>query len=148
MGGYCNRPNECICRSGYSGARCEVGKLLLSHRQYSRVYILRVWRKDSFYNTKEFCFTSRTSGFLSNMYALMHACADLLPCQRRSPCQNGATCTNDGSGGYRCTCVTGYTGTNCQININDCSPNPCHNGGTCRVSAGDRPLSILDNFWL
>lgn len=67
-----------------------------------------------------------------------HTHADLFPCQRHTPCQDGATCTNNGYGGYRCTCVAGYTGTNCQTNINDCSPNPCHNGGTCIVSAGGK----------
>ena len=30
-----------------------------------------------------------------------------------SPCQNGATC-NDQVNKYRCTCVAGYAGTNCQ----------------------------------
>ncbi len=37
-----------------------------------------------------------------------------LPCILTSPCQNGATCTNNNLGGYACTCVNGYTGTNCQ----------------------------------
>ena len=26
VGGYCRVPNECICRSGYSGATCQTGK--------------------------------------------------------------------------------------------------------------------------
>ena len=26
LGGYCNVPGECICRDGYSGANCEIGK--------------------------------------------------------------------------------------------------------------------------
>jgi hypothetical protein len=39
-------------------------------------------------------------------------------------------CT-DGVNSYTCTCQPGYTGTNCQTNINECSPNPCQNGGSC-----------------
>ena len=35
---------------------------------------------------------------------------------------------------YICTCVDGWTGTSCEMNIDDCSPNPCQNGGTCTVS--------------
>ncbi|MRB67813.1 hypothetical protein GH825_31145, partial [Bacillus thuringiensis] len=34
--------------------------------------------------------------------------------------------------GYTCSCVAGYTGARCQTNINECSPNPCKNGATCR----------------
>ena len=35
--------------------------------------------------------------------------------------------------GYMCSCNIGYTGTNCDQNIDDCSPNSCQNGGTCLV---------------
>ena len=40
-----------------------------------------------------------------------------LPCTLNKPCQNGATCTNDNVGGYKCTCATGYTGTNCEYGM-------------------------------
>ncbi|XP_060595177.1 fibropellin-1-like, partial [Ruditapes philippinarum] len=30
-----------------------------------------------------------------------------------------------------CTCVAGYTGTNCETDIDDCNPNPCQNGAAC-----------------
>jgi hypothetical protein len=40
-------------------------------------------------------------------------------------------CTDQGTNAYSCQCPAGYTGTNCQTNINDCSPNPCMNGGSC-----------------
>lgn len=32
---------------------------------------------------------------------------------------------------YRCLCVTGYTGPNCEVNINDCASSPCLNHATC-----------------
>jgi hypothetical protein len=47
-----------------------------------------------------------------------------------APCLNGATCQSNASD-YTCICAPGYTGTNCEININDCAPMPCLNGGTC-----------------
>jgi len=41
--------------------------------------------------------------------------------------------------GYQpCECTNGFLGENCDIQINDCSSNPCQNGGTC--------LDKLDGF--
>ena len=37
----------------------------------------------------------------------------------------------DGNNSYTCICDAGYTGDNCETNINECDPNPCQNGGTC-----------------
>ncbi|XP_066023374.1 uromodulin-like [Pocillopora verrucosa] len=34
--------------------------------------------------------------------------------------------------GYRCLCAAGFTGLKCETDIDDCSANPCHNGGSCR----------------
>jgi hypothetical protein len=48
-----------------------------------------------------------------------------------NPCSNGGSCANDGSGGFTCSCVAGYSGATCATNIDDCSPNPCQNGGSC-----------------
>src|SRR5262249_37324395 len=30
-----------------------------------------------------------------------------------------------------CQCAPGFTGVNCEVNIDDCVGNPCKNGGTC-----------------
>ena len=35
---------------------------------------------------------------------------------------------------YSCSCMDGYTGMNCQTDIDECSSNPCQNGGTCEDS--------------
>ena len=40
-------------------------------------------------------------------------------------------------GGYECNCSMGWTGDRCQIDIDDCGPVPCQNGGTCYVSCPD-----------
>ena len=34
--------------------------------------------------------------------------------------------------GYYCECLDGYTGTNCEVEINECAVNPCIQG-TCQV---------------
>ena len=47
-------------------------------------------------------------------------------------CVNGATCKDlEGEGAYKCTCVPGYNGYNCQHNIDECASSPCKNGATC-----------------
>ena len=35
--------------------------------------------------------------------------------------------------GYNCDCASGYTGGNCQTDIDECRGNPCMNGATCTV---------------
>ena len=40
----------------------------------------------------------------------------------------------DGVNDYSCQCVPGYIGRQCETNSDDCTPNPCSNGGTCSVS--------------
>ena len=60
--------------------------------------------------------------------------SDLNYCTHHKPCKNGATCTNTGEGSYTCQCMDGYSGTNCEIEIDDCKHQPCRNAGTCMVS--------------
>ena len=38
---------------------------------------------------------------------------------------------NNDNNGYMCVCNPGYSGQNCGVNTNECSSNPCQNGGTC-----------------
>ena len=37
---------------------------------------------------------------------------------------------------YKCECPIGWTGGNCEININECDPDPCKNGGKCKDGIG------------
>ncbi|XP_019635893.1 PREDICTED: von Willebrand factor D and EGF domain-containing protein-like [Branchiostoma belcheri] len=51
------------------------------------------------------------------------------------PCQNGGSCAPDpdmprGQGYYACVCP-GYTGDECETEIDECQSDPCVNGGTC-----------------
>ncbi|XP_077972920.1 uncharacterized protein LOC120337160 isoform X3 [Styela clava] len=48
-------------------------------------------------------------------------------CQGKN-CTGNRTC--DSKTGD-CVCPAGYTGSQCEINIDDCQQNPCQNGGTC-----------------
>ncbi|XP_033115647.1 protein jagged-1-like, partial [Anneissia japonica] len=46
------------------------------------------------------------------------------------PCQNAGTCL-DGVNGYLCQCSAGWTGQNCEVDIDECASVPCQNGATC-----------------
>ena len=46
-------------------------------------------------------------------------------------CGNAGSCIQDVTGDIICLCEEGWTGSNCSENINDCTNNPCSNGGTC-----------------
>lgn len=68
------------------------------------------------------------------MLRVFGVCPDLNYCTTKKPCRNGATCENEGEGSYVCKCAPGYTGTNCEQELNSCQYTPCNNGGTCTVS--------------
>lgn len=53
----------------------------------------------------------------------------------RTPCRNRGTCTNL-HGGYSCACRPGYTGTNCETDIDDCAPSE---SGFTRARRGTAP---------
>lgn len=45
-----------------------------------------------------------------------------------------------------CSCRAGFTGQRCEININDCSSNPCANGGTCHDGVNEYTCSCAPGF--
>uniref|UniRef100_A0A8C6KIB9 Delta-like protein n=1 Tax=Nothobranchius furzeri TaxID=105023 RepID=A0A8C6KIB9_NOTFU len=109
--GYCDKPGECKCRVGFSGRYCDdciryPGCLHGTCQQPWQCNCQEGW-----------------GGLFCNQ--------DLNYCTHHKPCLNGATCTNTGQGSYTCSCPPGYTGANCEIQVSECSGNPCRNGGSC-----------------
>ncbi|XP_033149615.1 fat-like cadherin-related tumor suppressor homolog [Drosophila busckii] len=51
-----------------------------------------------------------------------------------NPCKNGGMC-EEGDGVYHCMC-RGFTGPNCEIDVDECENQPCGNGATCINEAG------------
>ncbi|XP_022239749.1 brevican core protein-like [Limulus polyphemus] len=55
--------------------------------------------------------TISESGFIDNVY--YDVWVNKLSCTE-NPCKNGATCLDDSSGLYKCICLFGFTGYNCE----------------------------------
>ncbi|XP_052083796.1 uncharacterized protein LOC127721164 [Mytilus californianus] len=62
-----------------------------------------------------------------------------------NPCLNGGTCSDEVNY-YNCTCAPGYTGNNCQTDINECFSNTCLNGGTCSDMANSFVCTCQHGF--
>jgi hypothetical protein len=60
-------------------------------------------------------------------------------------CGPHGTCTNTNYGPV-CSCKTGWHGQYCRIDDNDCSPNPCKNGGTCYNLPGPNYICACDKL--
>uniref|UniRef100_A0A803TKE2 Sushi, nidogen and EGF like domains 1 n=1 Tax=Anolis carolinensis TaxID=28377 RepID=A0A803TKE2_ANOCA len=55
-------------------------------------------------------------------------------CLTLRPCLNGGKCIEDcvtGNPSYSCSCLAGFTGKRCHIDVDECASNPCKNKGTC-----------------
>ena len=50
-------------------------------------------------------------------------------------CNNNGTCV-DRVDGFHCLCQTGYEGTMCDVEINECSSDPCMYNSTCHDQIG------------
>ncbi|XP_023196029.1 sushi, nidogen and EGF-like domain-containing protein 1 isoform X3 [Xiphophorus maculatus] len=62
-------------------------------------------------------------------------CSSASVCPHLRPCLNGGQCIDDcitGNPSFTCSCLAGFTGRRCQINVNECVSNPCQNGGSCK----------------
>ncbi|XP_072047469.1 LOW QUALITY PROTEIN: uncharacterized protein [Amphiura filiformis] len=58
-----------------------------------------------------------------------------------SNCENSVR-----SNGYFCWCEPGWTGTRCEINIDECAPTPCLNGGTCHDGINQFTCDCVSGF--
>uniref|UniRef100_A0A914C6I8 EGF-like domain-containing protein n=1 Tax=Acrobeloides nanus TaxID=290746 RepID=A0A914C6I8_9BILA len=60
-------------------------------------------------------------------------CCEILPansCNSNTCPSSNFTCVNYPVGQYECVCVEGWTGANCDTEIDPCNPNPCGYGAS------------------
>jgi hypothetical protein len=56
------------------------------------------------------------------------------------PCQNLAKCMDD-LDQYSCSCMVGFSGSECSVDINECDSFPCSNTGACADSSTDTTVA-------
>ncbi|VDH94425.1 Hypothetical predicted protein, partial [Mytilus galloprovincialis] len=104
---------KCSCSGGYNGANCDIdinecarqciGVRFVNGNVYNCVYG---------YNCEKV--------FDDNNIDECHS----------GPCQNAGYCKNL-LNHYKCNCLPGYEGDNCEIDIDECLSQPCKNNATC-----------------
>lgn len=122
--GTCQQPWQCNCQEGWGGLFCNQGESTQTIDSLLGQLVLFLF----------YIWTKLLQEEVVSLSILLFDVLDLNYCTHHKPCQNGATCTNTGQGSYTCSCLPGYTGASCEIQVNECSGNPCRNGGSCTVS--------------
>lgn len=109
--GHCSVPNECKCQVGWKGPFCNECQ---RYPGCMHGTCIKPWD----------CLCDEGwGGLFCNQ--------DLNFCTNHKPCRNGGICFNTGQGSYTCNCPKGFTGTNCEFPLHDCTRTPCQNGGFC-----------------
>ncbi|NXP53717.1 SNED1 protein, partial [Heliornis fulica] len=70
-------------------------------------------------------------------------------CLTLRPCLNGGKCIEDcitGNPSYTCSCLAGFTGKRCHVDVDECLSQPCQNGATCLNGASSFSCRCLPGF--
>lgn len=124
-GGY-----TCECDEGFSGTNCERDERDCRHHQRTCLH-----HGTCQYNAGVERYECQCAGGRVGA-----RCQSMSGCHRhQQPCHNGGVCSTEQSAldAGRCLCPSGFTGRFCELDIDDCSSQPCVNG---------RCVDLLDGF--
>uniref|UniRef100_A0A8B9KKB2 Notch receptor 2 n=1 Tax=Astyanax mexicanus TaxID=7994 RepID=A0A8B9KKB2_ASTMX len=149
-GGTCSNMHggyTCVCVNGWSGLDCSenIDDCAVMPCTAGSTCLDRV---ASFFCSCPFGKTGEDPVFYRTFWVLIcvcvFSCSAGLLCHIddaciSNPCKAGSQCdTNPVNGKFNCNCPSGYKGTTCNDDINECTigPNPCEHGGTCVNTEG------------
>ena len=75
----------------------------------------------------------------------MITCA-VIPVCESNPCANDGNCTSMGSFNFICQCAVGYTGSTCEVNIDDCVSVTCPSNSICMDGVNAYECTCLPGF--
>ncbi|CAG9759563.1 unnamed protein product [Ceutorhynchus assimilis] len=131
-GGTCFNTGQgsytCSCPFGFNGTDCEI-----SNDDCTKTHCLHGGTCMKLENSETYT-CQCTSGYRGS-HCQTPVPPPPSPGCSGSPCANGGTC-HDISGGFRCTCPSGFTGLTCERRLGVCEPSQCENGGVCSVAQG------------
>lgn len=122
----CERGGVCKPSADFSSYTCKCaagweGMCALLNTVYLSAYSWVIWTWDTVY-IMYYCYNNAVLifGLLAPDCVGTRCKEDVNEC-KSYPCKNGGNCVNN-QGSYMCKCISGYSGHNCQTDIDDCSP--------------------------
>lgn len=127
----------CECKTGWTGLYCDVssvscevaarqrGMMRFTCRIILFVFLFKFMSSVNLYNLRKLrkiIFEKATKSVLSPPLLAGVDVAHL--------CHNSGRCL-DVKNVHYCHCQAGYTGSYCEEQVDECTPNPCQNGATC-----------------
>ena len=76
---------------------------------------------------------------VANLTAAITACDS-------TPCANGGSCTPMEPFNFICQCMSGYSGPNCEVDIDDCISSICPNNSICEDGVNDFDCVCLPGY--